>query len=165
MYACWEVSIESRRITVVLWVISFNLFPVARGMLTIIHDQCWVFIDAVRLPFSFFMMIQSLPFTPLLSSAYMVALFHALSYALVTSRNTSFGFCFFSMLPLMKLIIRKRWSAVDFPFNASSLVWGHVYHSLILLFIILSNSFTQPELLLRVILLSLLHFPLFPFPL
>ena len=57
------------------------------------------------------MMVQSLPFTPLLSNAYMIALFHAL----VTSRNTSIGFCFFSLVALMKLIIRRRWSAVGFP--------------------------------------------------
>ena len=124
---------------------------------------CWIFTDAVRLSFSFFVMLHSLPFTPLLSSAYMIALFHALLYALVTSRNTSIGFCFFSLLALMKLIIRKRWSAVDFPLILPPWFGVMFMTSLILLFIILSNSF--PELLLRVIPLSLLHFPFFPFPL
>ena len=90
---------------------------------------------------------------------------HALSYAFVTSRNTTYRSCFLRLflLWLIMLFMIVIWSAVDLPDwppACASVVFISFFTRL---FTILSN--TLPMLLASVIPLSLLHLPFSPFPL
>ena len=98
-----------------------------------------------------------------LCKAYTIAFNQALSYAFVTSRkviNTSFfllshglnvGVDYFQVVRCGRAFFHPPW-------HSDMLIFPRI-----LLFIILSNNF--PRLLLRVMPLSLLHSPFFPFPL
>ena len=132
--------------------------------MVLVFPYC-VLIVAVRFSLICFSIFQSFPVSPLLYSAYRIAFSHALSYALVTSRNAMYrsSFLFLFLWVCIIVLSIRRWSAVAFPFCPPACA-SEMFTTLdILLFIILSNIF--PMLLPRVIPRSLLHFPFFPFPL
>ena len=123
----------------------------------------FVWMVAVKFSFSFLMVDHIFVFNPLLYITYMIASIHALSYALVTSRNVAYT-CFLCDLAMFIASFRvRRWSVVALPLIPPA--WASVTSTIgvALLFTILSNSF--PTLLASVIPLSLEHLPLVPFPL
>ena len=71
---------------------------------------------AVWLLFSLFTIFQSFPFRPFVCVEYMIAFNHTLSYAFVTSRNTTYRSCFFFfLLWFIMLFSTLVWSDVNFP--------------------------------------------------
>ena len=125
----------------------------------------FVLMVACRLLLSSFISRRFFLVIPLLCAMSVIASSHALSYALLTSRNAMWIPCF-APFHFAWFIIEFRiimWSAVDF--RACPPAWVSVIFItfFIRLFIILSNSLAV--LLARVMPLSLLHFPFVPFPL
>ena len=83
---------------------------------------------AVRLLFGSFTIFQFFPSSPFLCTVYIIAFSQALSYALVTSRNAMYRFCFFFLLLWFIMLFRiLMWSAVDFP------AWPPAWASVILI--------------------------------
>ena len=117
-------------------------------------------VRTVRFSFSFLMIFQRFEFTPLLYMTYSMALIHALSQALVTSRKVALTGVFCVLAALTASLKARRWSTVARPFlppACASVIWTFV---VALLLTIRRNSF--PTLLASVIPLSFEHFPRFP---
>ena len=124
---------------------------------------CLVFSVAFRLLFSYFTSFQVGRSVPSFCMTYSIASSHALSYALVTSRNAMYASFLFCRRCLIVSLILSRWSTVAFDFCPPACASVILIFGVILLLIIRSNSF--PKLLARVIPLSFEHLPFTPFSL
>ena len=83
-------------------------------LIVLVIPYC-VFILAVRFSLRCLAILQCFPFSPFLWSTYSIAFSHALSYALVTSRNILW-IGFLDILPwLMNDFNMFIWSVVDLP--------------------------------------------------
>ena len=122
-----------------------------------------VCIVALRFSFSFFVINHSGVSIPSLFSTYIIASSQALSYAFVTSKNTTYAAFFFLLIFLISSFVSIMCSDVDLFFCPPAWLMLILSFLVILSFMILSKSF--PKLLPRVIPLSLEHFPRVPLPL
>ena len=118
-----------------------------------------VWILAVRLLLSFFMIFRFFPPIPFLLRTYRIGSSHALSYSFCTSRNITYAVCFLSINSFIVCFRTIRWSAVALPGIPPA--WASVIFTcpFILSLIILLYNF--PKLLARVIPLSFEHLPFF----
>ena len=123
---------------------------------------CLVFRVAFRLLLSSFTNFHVGRSVPSLCMTYRMASSHALSSALVTSRNATYASFLFCLICFIVFFSLSKWSTVAFPFYPPACASVIFILGVILLFTILSNSL--PKLLARVNPL-LDHFPFVPFPL
>ena len=118
-----------------------------------------VWILAVRLLLSFFMMLRFLPSTPFFIRTYRIASSQALLYAFCTSKNTTYVVSFLLVISFTVCLRTIGWSTVELPSIPPA--WALVMTTCCLTLSLMILSYTFPTLLTSVIPHLLEHFPFF----